>query len=162
MQTVDNKFRVLMHGTTIHGAERMADIAAPAGERTPEPLTYYHANSALTRALEAARARKAEPMRVAVIGLGTGTFVCWGQPGDTWDIYEIDPALVRITAEQKRFTFLSSCAPQAPIVMGDARLKLADAPDGSYDFIMVDAFSSATIPIHLLPREAMEIYAAKL
>jgi spermidine synthase len=161
MDTVDNKFRVLMHGTTIHGAERMADIDGQS-KVTPEPLSYYHANSALTRALEAARARKAEPMRVAVIGLGTGTFVCWSQPGDAWDIYEIDPAVVRITAEQKRFTFLSNCAPQAPIIMGDARLKLAEAPDGSYDFILVDAFSSDTIPIHLLTREAMQIYAAKL
>jgi hypothetical protein len=162
MQTADNRFRVLMHGTTIHGAERTADIFAGPGQRTPEPLTYYHANSALTRALEAARARKGEPMRVAVIGLGTGTFVCWAQPGDAWDIYEIDPAVVRITAEQKRFTFLSSCAPQTPIIMGDARLKLAEAPDGAYDFIMVDAFSSDTIPVHLLTREAMQVYAAKL
>jgi spermidine synthase len=161
MDTVDNKFRVLMHGTTIHGAERMADIDGRS-KVTPEPLSYYHANSALTRALEAARARKGGPMRVAVIGLGTGTFVCWSQPGDAWDIYEIDPAVVRITAGQKRFTFLSSCAPQTPIIMGDARLKLAEAPDGSYDFILVDAFSSDTIPIHLLTREAMQIYAAKL
>ena len=162
MQTVDDKFRVLMHGTTIHGAERMADIAAGPGNGTPEPLTYYHANSAITRAFEAARARKAEPMRVAVIGLGTGTFTCWAQPGDTWEIYEIDPAVARITAEQKRFTFLASCTPQAPIIMGDARLKLAEAPDGVYDFIMVDAFSSDTIPIHLLTKEAMAVYLAKL
>ena len=160
-QTVDDKFRVLMHGTTIHGAERMTDIAA-AGQHAPEPITYYHANSALTRALEAARTRKGEPMRVAVIGLGTGTFVCWSQPGDTWEIYEIDPAVVRITAEQQRFTFLASCAPQTPIHMGDARLTLAQAPDGAYDFIMVDAFSSDTIPIHLLTREAMAVYLAKL
>jgi hypothetical protein len=162
MQTVDDRFRVLMHGTTIHGAERMADIAASPGDHTPEPLTYYHANSAITRALEAARAHKAGPMRVAVIGLGTGTFPCWAEPGDTWEIYEIDPAVVRITAQQKRFTFLASCTPQAPIIMGDARLKLAEAPDGAYDFIMVDAFSSDTIPIHLLTREAMAVYLAKL
>jgi len=161
MQTVDDRFRVLMHGTTIHGAERMTDIAA-AGQHAPEPITYYHANSALTRALEAARTRKGDPMRVAVIGLGTGTFVCWAQPGDTWEIYEIDPAVVRITAEQERFNFLASCAPQTPIHMGDARLTLAQAPDGAYDFIMVDAFSSDTIPIHLLTREAMAVYLAKL
>ncbi len=161
MQTADNRFRVLMHGTTIHGAERMADITANPGN-APEPLSYYHANSALTRALEAARTRKGGPMRVAVVGLGTGTFVCWAQPGDSWAIYEIDPAVVRITAEQKRFTFLSSCAPQTPIILGDARLKLAEAPDDAYDFIMVDAFSSDTIPIHLLTREAMGIYLAKL
>jgi hypothetical protein len=161
-QTDDNRFRVLLHGTTIHGAERVADIVAGPGQPNPEPLTYYHANSALTRALEAARARKGEPMRVAVIGLGTGTFTCWTEPGDAWHIYEIDPAVVRITVEQKRFTFLSRCAPQTPIIMGDARLKLAEAPDGAYDFIMVDAFSSDTIPVHLLTREAMAIYAAKL
>ena len=70
--------------------------------------------------------------------------------------------MVRITAEQQRFTFLASCAPQTPIHMGDARLTLAQAPDGAYDFIMVDAFSSDTIPIHLLTREAMAIYLAKL
>ena len=162
MQTVDGKYRVLLHGTTIHGAERMTDIAAGPEAPKPEPITYYHANSALTRALEAARARKGEPMRVAVVGLGTGTFTCWAEPGDTWDIYEIDPAVVRITAEQKRFTFLSRCAPQTPIIMGDARLKLAEAPDGAYDFIMVDAFSSDTIPVHLLTKEAMQIYTAKL
>jgi hypothetical protein len=162
MQTVDGRYRVLLHGTTIHGAERMADIAAGPEGPKPEPITYYHANSALTRALEAARARKGEPMRVAVVGLGTGTFTCWAEPGDTWHIYEIDPAVVRITAEQKRFTFLSRCAPQTPIIMGDARLKLAEAPDGAYDFIMVDAFSSDTIPVHLLTKEAMQIYAAKL
>jgi len=162
MQTVDNKFRVLMHGTTIHGAERMSDIESFPSDRAPEPLSYYHANSALTRALEAARARKGAPMRVAVVGLGTGTFTCWAQPGDHWDIYEIDPAVVRITAEQKRFTFMASCTPQAPIILGDARLKLAEAPDGAYDFIMVDAFSSDTIPIHLLTREAMAVYLAKL
>jgi hypothetical protein len=162
VQSVDDKYRVLMHGTTIHGAERMVDIAAGPGHGIPEPITYYHANSALTRALEAARARKGEPMRVALVGLGTATFVCWAQPGDAWAIYEIDPAVVRITAEQKRFTFLASCAPQTPIIMGDARLKLAEAPDGAYDFIMVDAFSSDTIPIHLLTREAMAIYRAKL
>jgi hypothetical protein len=140
----------------------MTDIAAGTEQAKPEPLTYYHANSAMTRALEAVRTRKGEPLRVAVVGLGTGTFVCWAQPGDTWEIYEIDPAVVRITAEQERFTFLASCAPQTPIHMGDARLTLAQAPDGAYDFIMVDAFSSDTIPIHLLTREAMAVYLAKL
>jgi hypothetical protein len=162
METEDRKYRVLLHGTTIHGAERTADIAAGAGQPKPEPLSYYHANSALPRALAAARTRKGGPMRVAVVGLGTGTFVCYAEPGDSWDIYEIDPAVVRITREQNRFTFLSRCAPDAPIIMGDARLKLAEAPDGAYDFIMVDAFSSDTIPVHLLTREAMQIYAAKL
>ncbi|HXW25933.1 MAG TPA: fused MFS/spermidine synthase [Xanthobacteraceae bacterium] len=160
--TQGSGYRVLLHGTTIHGAERVADIMAGPDDPKPEPITYYHANSALTRALEAARARKGEPMRVAVVGLGTGTFVCWAEPGDSWRIYEIDPAVVRITAEQQRFTFLARCAPQTPIVMGDARLKLAEAPDGAYDFIMVDAFSSDTIPVHLLTREAMQVYAAKL
>src|SRR5262249_41540963 len=146
----------------LHGAERMSDIESFPSDRAPEPLSYYHANSALTRALEAARARKGAPMRVAVVGLGTGTFTCWAQPGDHWDIYEIDPAAVGITAEHQRFTFMASCTPQAPIILGDARLKLAEAPDGAYDFIMVDAFSSDTIPIHLLTREAMAVYLAKL
>ncbi len=162
MEAAGGDFRVLLHGTTIHGAERTADIENDSPERKPEPLTYYHANSALVRALDAARSRKGEPMRVAVVGLGTGSLACYAEPNDAWSFYEIDPAVLQISRKENRFTFVSRCTPEAPIILGDARLKLAEAPDGAYDFIAVDAFSSDTIPVHLLTREAMQVYLAKL
>jgi hypothetical protein len=157
-----SKFRLLVHGTTIHGAERLADIKEITPEHRPEPLTYYHENSALARALNAVRAHKGGPLRVAIIGLGTGSLACYAKPNDTWTFYEIDPAVVEISRDENRFTFLSRCVPQAAMVLGDARLKLSEAPDLAYDFVAVDAFSSDTIPVHLLTREAMRVYLSKL
>ena len=96
-----------------------------------------------------------------MIGLGTGSLACRSEPGDTVHYYEIDPVMIRIAQDPKNFTFLSECGP-VPITVGDARLTLAEAPDSTYDAIFVDAFSSDAIPIHLLTREAMEIYLKKL
>jgi hypothetical protein len=76
--------------------------------------------------------------------------------------YEIDPAIVRIARDPELFSFVSECRPDVPIILGDARLTLAEAPDAVYDAIIVDAFSSDAIPIHLLTREAMAIYLKKL
>jgi spermidine synthase len=76
--------------------------------------------------------------------------------------YEIDPAIIHIARDSGLFHFLSACRPDVPIMLGDARLTLADAPDGSYDIIYVDAFTSDAIPIHLLTREAMAVYLRKL
>jgi len=159
--TLDGEFRVLMNGTTIHGAERIADIEA-SGDKRPEPLSYYHANSALARAIKSVRERRGGAMRIAVVGLGTGSLACYAEPGDTLQFYEIDPAIVRLSRDAPRFNFLARCAPEASIAIGDARLTLGNAPDQFYDAIVVDAFSSDTIPIHLLTREAMQLYLQKL
>ena len=153
--------RVLQHGTTIHGAERMIDIEAGSGVR-PVPLTYFHANSATVQTIAAARARTGGPITVAIIGLGAGTLACYSEPGDDWTYYEIDPAVIDIARDPNRFTYLSACAPEMPIVLGDARLTLADAPDAQYDVILVDAFASDTMPVHLMTKEAMAIYLRKL
>jgi hypothetical protein len=112
--------------------------------------------------IAAARERTGGAIRIGVVGLGTGTLSCYSEPGDEWTFYEIDAAIVRIARDQNRFTFLSACAPHIPIVLGDARLSLIDAPDENFDLILVDAFSSDTIPAHLLTREAMETYMRKL
>ena len=153
--------RVLQHGTTIHGAERMTDVEAGPGVR-PEPLTYFHADSATVQTIAAARARTGGPINVAIIGLGAGTLACYAEPGDDWTYYEIDPAVVDIARDSNRFTYLASCAPEMPIVLGDARLTLGDAPDGYYDVILVDAFASDTMPVHLMTKEAMAVYLRKL
>ena len=87
---------------------------------------------------------------------------CRSQPGDNAVYYEIDALMVRLARDMGYFTFLKECGQDVPIIMGDARLTLADAKDGAYDLIVVDAFTSDAIPIHLLTKEAMAIYLKKL
>ena len=161
-ETGDGQFRVLMHGTTIHGAQRIRDQSGRPVSGRPEPLTFYHADSPLAQGIRALRQRKGAPLKVAAIGLGTGSLACHRAPGDEWRYFEIDPDVIRIARDPRRFTFLEACAPDLPIVQGDARLTLAREPDGAYDLIIVDAFSSDSIPVHLLTREAMAVYKRKL
>jgi hypothetical protein len=151
-----------MHGTTIHGAQALRDAQGQPLEGRPEPLTYYHSESPMVEAIAAIRARKGAPLRVAAIGLGTGSLACWIEPGETWRFFEIDPDVIRIARDPRRFGFLQSCASEVPIVLGDARLTLANDEEGAYDLIIVDAFSSDAIPVHLLTAEAMAIYKSKL
>jgi spermidine synthase len=161
-ETQNGLYRVLLHGTTVHGAEavRQGTVMLP-GSR-PVPLTYYHADSAMARAIAAARKKKQGPLNVAVIGLGTGSLACYARAEDNFNFYEIDRSIVDIATNPGYFSFQAMCAPNAKIVLGDARLTMTDAPDGAYDLIIVDAFSSDAIPIHLLTREAMAIYLSKL
>jgi hypothetical protein len=128
----------------------------------PEPITYYTANSGIGQTIRAARERKGSPVRIAAVGLGTGSVACLTDEGDKLTFYEIDSSVVRISRDENYFTFVANCAPDAKITLGDARLTLADVPDGQYDVIVVDAFSSDAIPIHLLTQEAMAIYLRKL
>jgi hypothetical protein len=158
----DGRFRALQHGTTEHGVQRIADDAGNPIVGRPEPISYYHAAAPLAQGIRAARARRQSPINLAVIGLGTGTTACLTEAGDTLTYYEIDPAVIRIAKDPKRFTFLSECAPNAGVVVGDARLTLADAPDEHYDVIAMDAFTSDAVPVHLITREAMAIYLKKL
>jgi spermidine synthase len=99
--------------------------------------------------------------RIGVVGLGTGTLACYALPGQDWSFFEIDPAVVTIATDPKRFSFISRCKPDAKIVLGDARLSLARAPD-RLNMLAVDAFSSDAVPMHLLTREAMEVYGRAL
>ncbi|MGH6952196.1 MAG: spermidine synthase, partial [Vitreimonas sp.] len=148
--------RTLLHGTTLHGAQ----IVAPG--RSREPLTYYNPNTALGEAIGAGL-RVRERSRLALIGLGTGSTACLMDADDDLTIYEIDPAVVQLSmAADGDFTFVRECQPDARLVLGDARLRIADAPDGSYDVIVVDAFSSDAIPAHLLTREAVTLYLRKV
>lgn len=162
MESDAGQFRILKHGTIEHGAQRIRDVNGRPLTGRPTPLTYYHDLSPMVQGLNAAREKRGGPIDVAVVGLGTGTLACQMKPGDQLTYYEIDPSVVRIAKDTKRFTFLSECAPDAKIVIGDARLTLADARDGQYDILIVDAFSSDAIPTHLLTREAMAIYKDKI
>jgi hypothetical protein len=160
-ETADGLFRVFLHGTTIHGAERLRDDAGEPITGRPPLITYYHENSPMGVTVKAVRARVGGPIRVAVVGLGTGTFACFSEPGDSFKFYEIDASVEKLARDSGRFHYLAQCAPDIPVVLGDARLTLAESPD-RYDLIVLDAFSSDAIPIHLMTREAMGTYVAKL
>src|SRR5215475_3783401 len=162
-ETTDGQFRLLQHGTTLHGGQRICEADGRlAAIDPPELLLYYWDGSAIAETFAAVRARVDRPIRFAVIGLGAGSLACRAAPNDTVHYYEIDPAVIGIARDPYLFSFLWACRPDVPIILGDARLTLAEAPDGAYDLIIVDAFSSDAIPIHLLTREAMAIYLKKL
>jgi hypothetical protein len=148
--------RILMHGTTIHGAQ----LVGPVVER--QPLTYYHPRTALGEAILAGLST-GPTSHLALIGLGTGSSACLMRPDDQLTIFEIDPAVVRLSARPGGdFTYVPTCQPNARIELGDARLQIAEEPDGEFDVIVVDAFSSDAIPAHLLTREAIALYLRKL
>jgi hypothetical protein len=160
--TPNGQYHVLMHGTTIHGAEKFQnDDGTPVTGR-PEAISYYHKDGGIGQAISAVRERKGGPLRVAVIGLGSGTLTCASEPGEHWKFFEIDQSMVNTARDPKYFTFIQSCEPDLNPVIGDARLTFAKEPDGVYDLIIVDAYSSDAIPIHLATEEAMEIYKQKL
>jgi hypothetical protein len=160
--TPHGQYHVLMHGTTIHGAQKfLNDDGTPVTGR-PEPITYYHKDGGIGQAIAAVRERKGSPLRVAVIGLGSGTLTCASEPSETWKFFEIDQSMVDTARDPKYFTYIQNCAPELKPVIGDARLTFAREPDGIYDLIIVDAYSSDAIPIHLATEQAMEIYKDKL
>ena len=150
----DGSARVLTHGTTLHGIQNLE-----AGLETM-PTSYYARRSGVGIALTNAGALYGANPRVGVVGLGTGTLSCYFQPGMRWTFFEIDPAMVKVA--RTRFSFLSQCAPQARIVLGDARLSIRNMPANSLDILALDAFSSDSVPMHLLTREALADYGRVL
>jgi hypothetical protein len=145
---------LLLNGTTLHGAQ----LLDPGSRRIPQ--TYYHPDGPLGQAMASLPERGGR--RVAAIGLGSGAVSCYARPSDRWVFYEIDPGVIRIARDTSLFTFLRDCAPDAGMVVGDARLRIREAPSNSFDVIILDAFTSDAIPVHLLTREAMVIYRDKL
>jgi SAM-dependent methyltransferase len=148
--------RLLTHGTTLHGIENLTP-----GEEL-EPTSYYARRSGVGHALASAPVLFGPQARIGIVGLGTGTLACYALPGQSWKIFEIDPAVVRIASDPANFSFLSRCAPDAEIVVGDARVSLSRQPPGGLDLLAVDAFSSDAVPMHLLTREALAVYARAL
>jgi spermidine synthase len=146
--------RILTHGTTLHGIQNLT----PGQEL--EPTSYYARRSGVGHALASAPVMFGPGARIGIVGLGSGTLSCYAMPGEDWRIFEIDPAMVRIA--RTRFSFLPSCAPEAKIILGDARLSIDRLPTGALDVLAVDAFSSDAVPMHLLTREAIAVYGRVL
>ena len=149
--------RMLVHGTTVHGVQNFG-----SADRERIETTYYGPRSGVGLAMQAAPQIFGADARIDVVGLGAGTLACYARPGQRWTLYEIDPAVVRIARNPAQFTFLSKCLPDAPVIIGDARLALGQVPAADADLLVVDAFSSDAIPVHLLTREAFGVYRRRL
>jgi len=146
-----NSSRALVHGVINHGWQ----YTDP--ELRKEPISYFGPGSGIARALDYYQGK---PRRVGIIGLGVGSFTAWGRPGDYFRVYELDPDVVKIAREQ--FWYLAEARAKIDVVTGDGRLSMErDAPQ-KFDLISVDAFSSGSIPIHLLTREALQAYKRHL
>jgi hypothetical protein len=146
----------MLHGTVLHGAE----FIAPAHWR--DEVRYYADVGPLGQFFDALRAARQTPQKIGVTGLGTGALACYGRPDEAWTFFEIDPVVVRIARDTRFFHYLDLCGKRARIVLGDARLSLKAEPAHRYDVLILDAFSSDAIPIHLLTREAFQLYLDKL
>lgn len=143
----EGHLRRLVHGAIMHGEQYLHD------DRRRRLTTYYTEPSGIGAAI---KSRGAAPLRIGVIGLGTGTLAAYGRPGDLYRYYEIDPRVVEIA--RRDFTYLADSEAKIEIALGDARLTLErEAPQG-FDVLAVDAFSSDAIPVHLITREALAVY----
>lgn len=156
----------LYHGSTIHGREYCSPATRQAGRCNPArrdvPLTYYHPDGPIGQVFRITRGRP-NMRRVAVVGLGAGSLASYGVPGQEMVFYEIDPAVERIACDLGYFNFVADSAARIRVVLGDGRLTLRRAEDGSYGLIILDAFSSDAVPVHLLTREALrDVYLPKL
>src|SRR5204863_4049422 len=122
---------------------------------------YYHRTGPMGQAFATFTGAFAKP-HVAVVGLGAGSLAAYAQPGERWTFYEIDPAIEAMARDGRYFTYLRDARAEVRVVLGDARLSLAKEEPAALDLLVVDAFGSDAIPIHLLTREALALYLRDL
>ena len=162
IEDLDNgAVRTMMHGSTLHGAIRMRNPDGSPVSGPPTPTTYYTLSGPMGETIAAIRKAKGGLDHAAVVGLGAGTLACHFGPSERVTFYEIDPIVVKLATDKSRFRYLSDCQARSEIVLGDARLTLAQQTHKS-DVIVIDAFSSDAIPMHLLTSEAVGVYLSKL
>jgi len=163
VQTADEgAYHTLIHGTTLHGAQRIRDDDGNAVDDWT-PATYYYPNSPMALTIGKVRERLGEKKgHFGVIGLGAGSLACHSKDGEVWRFFEIDPVVIGIASNPRNFTFLKHCQPKPDIVLGDARLTMAKQANDSFDLIIVDAFSSDAVPVHLMTAEALRLYLDKV
>jgi SAM-dependent methyltransferase len=154
----DGAYHEMVHGTTFHGKQCMLP-----GQRD-QPLTYFHRQGPIGE-LFAAMDQKHPPMRIAVLGMGTGTLAAYADRDWEMTFYEIDPAVIRLARNPEYFTYIADAEKRGARiteVLGDGRLQLEKAPNQSYDLLFMDAFTSDAVPVHLITKEAVEMYLTKL
>jgi hypothetical protein len=157
-EVADGRARVLYHGTTIHGAQRVRNDDGTPVSGPLLPQTYYYPGGPFAEAIGAARAARGRLDHVAVVGLGTGSLACHRKGGEHWTFFEIDPEVIRIARDPHRFEFLSRCAPETPVIAGDARLTL-DASTDRYDLIVLDVRYHSSASAHARGRRGLSFKA---
>jgi hypothetical protein len=145
--------RLFLHGTTLHGAQWLAELGG-----RPTSLGYYHPAGPIGSTLGALP----DAARVAVVGLGVGAVACHAKPGQDWTFHEIDPEVARIARDPTLFGYMATCGAGAPVLLGDARITLARTPPGALDALLIDAYSSDAVPLHLMTLEALDLYRSRL
>jgi hypothetical protein len=148
--------RLYQNGTTVHGAQHLDEL----GASRPSPMTYYGPNGPMAQVLTSERGTQAK--HVGIVGLGVGSLACYRQPGQDWHFYEIDGMVDDVARDPALFSFMSACAGDAPTHLGDARLVLAQQQDIRFDVLIIDAYSSDAVPVHLTTTEAMQLYLDRL
>jgi spermidine synthase len=147
-------FHVLAHGKTLHGVQNLEPV------RQRESLAYYHRTGPAGDVL--AHYGRGPARRIGAVGLGAGSLASYAEPGQTWTYFEIDPVVEKLARDERYFTFLRDSPAPPRVVLGDARLTLARQPDAAFDLLVLDAYSSDAIPVHLVTREALALYRRKL
>lgn len=143
---------MLTHGTTLHGVQSFDE------KERLVPQSYYFPLVALRNHF----LKDTSKQPLAVVGLGVGSLACIGRKGERMDFFEIDPAVIRVAENPSFFTYMKDCPPEKKIILGDARLKLGEMPDHRYAMLMIDAYNSDSLPLHLMTREALQVYRSKL
>lgn len=147
---------ILYSGSIVHNEQ------TSSGPNHDDPLTYYTRQGPLGDVFRSTSSLSAR-WNVGVIGLGAGAMACYATPQQHWTFYEIDPLVARLAKDPAMFTYYSDCLRgNGRVILGDGRISMAAAPDHSYNVIVIDAFGSDVVPIHLLTREAMDLYRSKL
>lgn len=149
------RLRQFVHGSTVHNIQFVDENVGR------EPLAYYAKEGPFGQAVDYLRADRGQ-LNVGVIGLGAGALACHAVTGEQWTYYEIDPLVADMAISGNSFTYMSACQPDARVEVGDARILVGKEPNGEFDLIIVDAFSSDSIPAHLITREALALYRSKL
>lgn len=148
-------YRALVVGNTNHGAQIVGPVP-------PEPIAYQERTGPFGQLFDTLPEETTDESPLAVLGLGPGTMACYTEPGQQMTFYEIDPMVERMARDPNLFTYLRDCQGEFDVTIGDARIKMNDVPDGSYGMVVAEAFNSDAIPVHLLTREALELYLQKL
>jgi predicted membrane-bound spermidine synthase len=148
----NSRYYLLQHGRITHGIQ----FAAP--ERAREITSYFGPGSGLGLALR--NFPRQQNQRIGLLGLGVGTVTAYGKPGDYIRVYEINPQVKQIA--EKPFSYLARSDAKIEVVMGDGRLSMENEPPQNFDVLIMDAFSSDAVPVHLLTKEAFEIYQRHL
>jgi hypothetical protein len=149
------KYHEFFHGTTKHGAQRLV------ANQQRVPLTYYSRPGPIGQLFKTYEA-ESQKWVIGAVGLGAGALACYSKPKQVWSFYEIDPTVVEIAKNPSYFKYLQLCGKNIKMHIGDARLSLIKEPEKKFDLLIMDAFSSDSVPTHLLTKEALQLYFNKL